>query len=157
MAVGQVVAVTAIALALAGCGNQPESSTTSSPGDSIETWTERANSICQASRKEAESLGSPDDPKALADVYDATNRGFRRFIADMRAFTVPAAHAASFDEMVDMYERAMRTQERVPRALRTGDLDRAIALSDEVNRWGDRGDEIARRLELDECAKDPGE
>jgi hypothetical protein len=152
--IGVVTAVVTIVAALTGCGSEPGSSAATSSG-TPETWTQRANSVCKASREEVESLGSPEDPEALADVYEETNRGFREFIAEMRRLDVPAPTRTSYLEMIDMYERAMHVQERVPSALRTGDFDQVIALGDEVHRWGDRGDEIARRLELDECAKDP--
>jgi hypothetical protein len=87
----------------------------------------------------------------------ALNDDFHSFIERLRGIDVPRDVRTDYVEMTSRYERALKSQEALVLALEAGDSAAAEREDAAVTNWGDRGDEIALRLSLTECALDPGE
>ena len=146
----RAVAVAALAVTATACGQGEEAS-----GD----WRADVNETCRAARLEHEELARsfPQTRAGAIDYIRSINEEFATFADDLRATRVPLSERDEFARMADEYERALRAQEELLAALEAGDQAGAAREAARVERIGNRGDAIALRLSLRECARDVGE
>ncbi len=139
-------------LALAGCGGDDALSR----GE----WAAQANDICLDTLKKVEALGLPSTSDEYLRVTPKANDLGRDAIERLRDLKAPGSIKGDTEKMIKGYEDVVKLQEVVyqgMKAQREGkesdrDYFRAGNQAIEVGRDTDK---IAKRLHVDQCARDP--
>jgi hypothetical protein len=135
----------------AGCGSGSEGT------QDRETWAREANAICQDSLDEVEAFGEPTTAAELAALVERTIPIFERSMRDLRALSPPEGFEAEAEEMLDHYAEAGDFSPEILEALKAGNEERAVELSEMQLDIGEQGDAIAADLGATACTKEPFE
>ncbi len=148
-----LVAITAVASAIAGCGNTPTVTTPPVPNEN-QTYIIAADSICRNGQAQLTSLGArPETLAALPDWLDKSAKQIQADVAALRALTPPAADAATASAMLRDLDEGIAGAQAVDAAARSGSLTAVdSAWNPMVQHYVDAGT-AARSLGLVVCGQ----
>lgn len=144
---------TVLVLVAVGCGGDDSLSRAE--------WAAQANAICLETLKQVEALGRPSTSDDYLRVTPDANELGREAIDRLRELKAPGEIADDAEAMIDGYENTVEQQDIVYRGLRA-QRDGTEPPAGEYWRAGNRAieagnaaDEIAKRLQATDCARDP--
>jgi hypothetical protein len=157
-----VVLAAAAALAIAGCGDDDDTTDTSGASGatgvsgtalSEDEFVSRANAICADANSRIEGLQAPtDDPQSIADFAQEGLAIVEPALGEFRAIVPPADLQDRWDEFLQHAEQQIELEKQLQTAAEAGDVQEVKQLVAQLGENED--DSLATGLGLDECAKD---
>lgn len=153
-----LLALTVLALALAGCGG---SDTTTGGGDDAAapeplTKTElvaQADAICEDMQKKIDEIPSPESIEDLESAISQQITISGPAIEELQALTPPEDLASDYETWTSKLEQMQDGTEKVRDAAASGSQSDVEAIIEEVDTVNKEADEIGKQIGFKVCAK----
>ena len=120
---------------------------------SLAAWRRQANAICAELNEHTGALRAPGGRREAAALVPQALDAAEAALADLRALTPPPARRARVERMLRLFARFVALERRAVQALSAGDAAAYSRLNARAFALEDRGNVIARRLRVRECAR----
>jgi len=159
--IGVLAGVAAMAIAIAGCGGDDDTTDTGATGASgasgtaltQEEFVSQANAICADANSQVEALQAPgNDIQSAGDYASQVVDISAPLIEQMAALVPPADLQAQFDDYVQSVRDQSDLAQQLADAADAGDTQQAQSIAQQLQAADN--DPQAKALGLTECAKD---